>query len=264
MFNQGSGSYSLSDIAAATGRNNGGFGGDGDGWWIILLFLFGLGGWGNGYGGGTRGGTTTREEIAYGFDMNGLENSVRGVQQGLCDGFYAMNTGVLNGFAGVQNALCQGFSGVTANVNQSTNDILQSINADTIASMQNTNAINAGLTALGTQIAQCCCDARYEGAKNFADLSYALATQGCDTRRAIADSTRDIIDSNNAGVRSILDFLTQDKIATLTAENQSLKFAASQQAQNNYLVSQLRDPCPVPAYVVPNPNCCYGSFNTCA
>lgn len=87
-----------------------------------------------------------------------------------------------------------------------------------------------------------------------------MASQFCDTRRAIADSTRDIIDSNNAGVRSILDFLTNDKIATLTAENQSLKFAASQQAQNNYLTSALR-PTPVPAYNVPAPwntNTCIG------
>ena len=256
MFNQGAGNYSLSDIAAVTGRNggNGGFG-DGDGWWIILLFLLGLGGWGNGFGG--NGGGSMREEIAYGFDMNGLENSVRGVQQGLCDGFYAMNTGMLNGFAGVQSALCQGFSGVAAGMNANTNDIIQTINADTIAGMQNTNVVQAGLTALGTQLAQCCCDARYENAKNFSDLTYALATQSCDTRRAIADSTRDIIDSNNAGVRSILDFLTQDKIAQLTAENQTLKFAASQQAQNAYLVGQLKDPCPIPAYIVQNPNCCY-------
>jgi glucose-1-phosphate cytidylyltransferase len=53
--------------------------------------------------------------------------------------------------------------------------------------------------------------------RGFADLGYALATQACDTRRTICDSTRDIIENNNAGVRSILDFLTQDKIATLTA-----------------------------------------------
>lgn len=109
--------------------------------------------------------------------------------------------------------------------------------------------------------AACCCD-----------LKYTIATQGCDTRRAIADSTRDIIDSNNAGVRSILDFLTQDKIATLTAENQSLKFAASQAAQNAFIVAnqeaqtaelvrRLETPCPIPAYVVPNPNCC---FSGCA
>ena len=268
MFNNCTNGYTLSDIAAVSGNERrGGFGSDGDFWWIILLFLF-AGGWGNGNGWGGGGGSTTREEIAYGFDMNGLENSIRGVQQGLCDGFYAMNTGMLNGFSGVQSALCQGFSGVAAGINATTNDIIQTINADTIASMQNTNAINAGLTALGTQMAQCCCDSRYETQKGFADLNYNIATQGCDTRRAIADSTRDIIDSNNAGVRSILDFLTQDKIATLTAENQSLKFAASQQAQNAFItanqaaqtaeiIRRLETPVPVPAYVVANPNCCY-------
>lgn len=246
MFNTGS-SYSLSDIAAVSGRNGGnGFGGDGDGWWIILLFLFALGGWGNGFGGNK--GAGGAQDIAYSFDMNGLENGVRGIQQGLCDGFYAVNTGMLNGFAGVQNALCQGFSGVHANMNENTNSIIQTINADTIAGMQNTNSINAGLTALGTQIAQCCCDSRYETTKGFADIGYALATQACDTRRAITDSTREII-----------DFLTQDRLATLQAENQTLKFAASQQAQNAYLVNALREPCPVPAYVVPNPNGCYGA-----
>src|SRR5699024_3165430 len=90
----------------------------------------------------------------------------------------------------------------------------------------------------------------------FADLGYNLATQECQTRQAINDSTRDIVDNQNAGVRSILDFLTQDKIATLQAENQSLKFAASQANQNNYLVNTLR-PCPIPAYIQPNPFCNY-------
>ena len=240
MFNTTGTGYTLADIAAVSGNNkNNGFFGD-DGWWIILLFLFAGGGWGNGFGfGGNKGG-----EIAYSFDFNGLENGIKGIQQGLCDGFYAINTGMLTGFNGVQSTLCQGFSGVNANVN-----------------------------ALGTQMAQCCCDLRYENAKNFADLGYALATQSCDTRRAIADSTRDLIENNNAGVKSILDFLTQDKIATLTAENQSLKFAASQAAQNAFitanqeaqtaeLIRRLGRDNPVPAYVVPNPNCCY-TANTC-
>ena len=247
MFAQSNG-YSLSDIAAVNGNNRGGTFGD-DGWWIILLFLFGLGG--NGWGNNGSAGSV-REEVAYGFDMNGIENGVRGIQQGLCDGFYAVNTGMLNGFSGVQSALCQGFSGVASGINTSTNDIIQTINADTIASMQNTNSINAGITALGTQLAQCCCDSRYETQKGFTDLAYALATQSCDTRRAIADSTKDII-----------DFLTQDKIATLAAENQTLKFAASQQAQNAYLINALREPAAVPAYVVPNPNCCYGLASSC-
>lgn len=239
MFAQSNG-YSLSDIAAVSGNNrNGGAFGD-DGWWIILLFLFGFGrnGWG-GNEGGSGGGTSTRDDIAYGFDMNGLENGIRGIQQGLCDGFYAMNTGMLNGFSGIQSALCQGFSGVNSTINT------------------NTSAITAGITGLGNQLAQCCCDLRYENARNFADINYNLASQACDTRRAITDSTRQII-----------DFLTQDKIATLTAENQTLKFAASQQAQNAFitanqeaqtaeLLRRLDTPCPVPAYVVPNPNCCY-------
>ena len=239
MFAQSNG-YSLSDIAAVNGNNrNGGAFGD-DGWWIILLFLFGFGnnGWGN------NGGRAT-EDISYSFDMNGLENGVRGIQQGLCDGFYAVNTGMLNGFSGIQSTLCQGFAGVSSDIGNST------------------NIINAGITGLGTQLAQCCCDLRYETAKNFSDLNYNLATQACDTRHAIADSTRQII-----------DFLTQDKIATLTAENQSLKFAASQAAQNAFitanqeaqtaeLLRRLNTPAPVPAYVVPNPNCCYNPCGGC-
>lgn len=249
MFNNSG--YSLADIAAATGgngRNNGnGMFGD-DGWWIILLFLigFGNGGWGNGFGGGGGG----RADISYNFDMNGLENGIRGIQQGLCDGFYAMNTGMLNGFNGVQSTLCQGFSGVNQGINAAA------------------TGITAQLTSMAADNAACCCETQRAIERGFAETNYNMATQACDTRRAIADSTRDIIDSNNAGVRSILDFLTQDKIATLTAENQSLKFAASQAAQNAFitanqeaqtaeLIRRLETPCPIPAYVVPNPACCY-------
>ena len=234
MFNT-NGGYSLSDIAAVSGnngRNNGAFGDDA--WWIIILLLCGWGNGGFGFGGG-RGEGTTREEISYGFDMNGLESGIRGIQQGLCDGFYAVNTGMLTGFNGVQSALCQGFSGVNDAITQSTIADMQSDFGLQTAINNATVGITAQLTNMAAENAACC----------------------CDIKTAIANSTRDIIDSNNAGVRSILDFLTNDKIATLTAENQSLKFAASQAAQNSYLVNALRDPCPIPAYVVPNPNCCY-------
>ena len=249
MFNT-NGGYSLSDIAAVSGNNGRNGGAFGDDWaWIIILLLCGWGNGGFGYGGNGQG--TIREEISYGFDMNGIENGIRGIQQGLCDGFYAMNTGMLNGFNGIQSTLCQGFSGVNDAITQSTIADMQSDFALQTAINNATVGLTAQLTNMAAENAACCCD-----------LRTAITTQGCDTRRAIADSTRDIIDSNNAGVRSILDFLTQDKIATLTAENQSLKFAASQAAQNNYLVAALRDPCPVPAYVVPNPNCCYNNCNT--
>lgn len=256
MFNT-QGGYSLSDIAAVSGNNGRGNGGFGDDWaWIIILLLCGWGNGGFGFGGG-RGEGTTREEISYGFDMNGLANGIRGIQQGLCDGFYAMNTGMLNGFNGIQSTLCQGFSGVNDAITQSTIADMQSDFGLQTAINNAAVGVTAQLTNMAADNAACCCD-----------LKTAIATQGCDTRRAIADSTRDIIDSNNAGVRSILDFLTQDKIATLTAENQSLKFAASQAAQNAFitanqeaqtaeLLRRLGDPCPVPAYVVPNPNCCY-------
>lgn len=272
MFNN-NGGYSLSDIAAVTGNNgrgyDNGFGGEGGAWWIIILFLFVFCGWGNGgWGSGNNGangstyqGTTTREEIAYAFDMNGLSNSVRGVQQGLCDGFYALNTGLLNQTNGINSAVCN----LGYQTQQGFNDIgmamLNNNNAQTIAMMQNTNALQ-------TQLAQCCCDNR-AGQK---DIEYQMATNTCAINTNNANNTRDIIDSQNAGTRAILEAIQQgkidalqDKIAALTAQNTQLTFAASQAAQNNYLVDQLR-PCPIPAYITCNPwaqAAPYGSCGTC-
>ena len=101
-------------------------------------------------------------------------------------------------------------------------------------------------------------------------VKHENATNTCAIQNTIQNTTRDVIENANANSRAILDFLTQDKIATLTAENQSLKFAASQSAQNAFitanqeaqtaeLIRRLGRDCPVPAYVVPNPNCCYNA-----
>ena len=234
MFN-GKG-YNLSDIAAVTGNRSGdGMFGD-NGWWIILLFLFagwGRGGFGGFGGGGFEVAPATQADVRAAVDQQTLISKLDQQTYGLADSTYALTNAISNGFHGVDNAVC------TLGYN-----------------MQN------GFNVLGHQISDCCCENGRAMERGFADLGYAMTTQACDTRRAIADSTRDIIDSNNAGVRSILDFLTNDKIATLTAENQSLKFAASQAAQNTYLVNELR-PCPVPAYNVPNPYCC-NNYNGCA
>ena len=234
MFN-GKG-YNLSDIAAVTGNRSGdGMFGD-NGWWIILLFLFagwGRGGFGGFGGGGYEVAPATQADVRAAVDQQTLISKLEQQTYGLADSTYALTNAISNGFHGVDNAVC------TLGYN-----------------MQN------GFNVLGHQISDCCCENGRAMERGFADLGYAMATQACDTRRAIADSTRDIIESNNAGVRSILDFLTNDKIATLTAENQSLKFAASQAAQNTYLVNELR-PCPVPAYNVPNPYCC-NNYNGCA
>lgn len=74
----------------------------------------------------------------------------------------------------------------------------------------------------------------------------------CETQRLIERGFSDVNNNMNANTRAILDFLTQDKIATLTAENQSLKLAASQAAQNQYLINEIK-PCPIPAYITCNP-----------
>ena len=129
-----------------------------------------------------------------------------------------------------------------------------------------TYAVTGAINGLSHQVSDCCCATQ----RAIDGVNYNMATQACDTRNVIQSSTRDILESNNANTRAILDFLTQDKIATLTAENQSLKFQASQTAQNAFitanqeaqtaeLIRRLGADCPVPAYVVPNPNCCYNA-----
>lgn len=95
-----------------------------------------------------------------------------------------------------------------------------------------------------------------------------MATNTCALQNTMNNNTRDIIDSQQAGTRAILDFLTNDKIATLTAENNDLRRAASQDRQNALLTSTMAaqtnqiinavNPAPIPAYTVPNPNSYYG------
>ena len=232
-----SGGYNLSDIAAVTGNRNNGDGMFGDnGWWIILLFLFA--GWGGrgfgGFGGGgmNEAGWATQADVRAAVDQQTLISKLDQQTYGLADSTYALNNAITTGFHGVDNAVC------TLGYN-----------------------VQNGFNVLGHQISDCCCGTQRLIERGFADTNYNMATQACDTRRAICDSTRDIIDANNAGVRSILDFLTQDKIATLQADNQALRLAASQAKQNAYLVNELR-PCPIPAYTVPNPYCCYGNGYT--
>ena len=113
--------------------------------------------------------------------------------------------------------------------------------------------IDGGIRSLTAQVANCCCENR----EAISQVRFDLATQSCETRRAIEDSTR-----------AILDFLTQDKIATLQTENQTLKFQASQVAQNQFItqvgsdiVNRLQPP-PVPAYQVANPYAGYGWYGS--
>lgn len=214
---------SPADIAAVTGGNNGGmFGGDGS--WLAILFLFALFGWGRGGaggfccgGGGCYPSCASQADVRAAVDQQTLISKLDQQTYGLADSTYALNNTIVNGFHGVD---------------------------------------------------RCCCETQRLIERGFADTNYNLATQFCDTRNAIHNSTRDIVENQNCNTRAILDFLTNDKISTLTAENQALKFQASQAAQNAFitanqeaqtaeLIRRLGRDCPVPAYVVPNPNCCY-------
>lgn len=248
------GNYSLADIAAATGgnrENDGMWGGDGA-WWIIILFLFVFCGWGNngwgnnGNGGGYTATAATQADIQRGFDNSAVISKLDGISSGLCDGFYAMNNGMLTGF-----------NGINTNIMQTGFGIQQAINADTVANMQNTNALQA-------QLANCCCETR----EAIQGVNYNMAQNTCALQNTMNSNTRDIIDSQNAGTRAILDYLCNEKISSLQAENNDLRRAASQDRQSALLTTAMAsqtqqlinaiNPAPIPAYQVPNPNTYYG------
>lgn len=281
MFNSGNcGIPAVMNVEPTAGGcyNNGmnGFGGD---WiWILVVFAL-LFGWGNnGWGGNGNGGfggvpyavgsTYTDAAIQRGFDNQTVVSKLDGISNGLCDGFYATNTSILNAQNGIQNSLCQGFNGVNTNIMQGNFGLQQSINNAAVANMQGQNAIQS-------QISDCCC-----GVQRAIDgVNYNMATNTCAITNQMNNNTRDIIESNNAGTRAILDYLCKEKIADLQAENQTLKLAASQADQNNFiaatqsaqtaeLIRRLGADCPQPAYVVQPPqpvtfptNCC-GGVNT--
>lgn len=233
--------YALGQDSNGNCCNNGGFGGFfGEGIWaiIILGMIFGwgnggFGGWGSnggGLGSPSGQGWATRADINEGFALNNLQSGITAIQQGICDSTYALNNSLTNGFHGVDIAVCN-------------------------LGYQN----QAGFNSLASQLASCCCDTQ----NAIQSVRYDMATQACDTRNTIQNTTRDILDNNNANTRAILDFLTNDKISSLQAENQALKFQASQTAQNAYLTANQEAqtaelirriaPAPVPSYAVPAP-----------
>ncbi len=231
--------YSLSDIAAASGnrQNDGMFGGNGA-WWIIILFLFVFCGWGGNWGGGNRTGGqgTVMDGYVLTSDFANIERKIDGVNSGLCDGFYAQAQ-LING---TQMQMANGFA-----------------QAELSRSNQQA-ALMQKLYTMSAQQADCCCKTQTA----IQGVNYNLATQACETRNTIQTGIRDVIENQNANARAVLDALTAQRIEAkdekIAAQNQQifgLQLAASQAAQNSYLVQTLR-PCPTPAYVVANPYCC--------
>lgn len=258
MFNSTNTPFTMPVMPATGGYSDGAAGwGDGGWLWIIVVFalLFGWGnnGFGNGFGngGGYAATAATQADIQRGFDTQNIVGKLDGITNGLCDGFYAQNTAVMNGFHGVDNAIC--------NLGYQTQ---QGFNTTNVALMQGQNALQA-------QLAQCCCDNR----EAISQVRFDMAQDTCALQNTMNTNTRDIIESQNAGTRAILDYLCQEKISTLQAENNDLRRAASQDRQSALLTTAMSaqtqqiinavNPAPIPAYQVPNPNVYYGCGNGC-
>ena len=272
----------VTPTGAANSNCGGGWGGDW-GAWIILFLIFGMFGWGGmggfgGFGGfgGMGGGYPAESILQRSLDTQTIIGKLDGVTQGLCDGFYSMQNSinglgmnVMQGFHGVDNAIC--------NMGYQTQ---QGFNATQMAMMQGQNALQA-------QLAQCCCDQR----AGLADLKYQMATDTCAVTNTIQNTTRDVIDNQNANSRAILDALNahndtdrvlarldamessrkDEKIAEQAAEIQAYRqnaaFGAMISASEATILRRTGAECPTPAYVVQPPtpvnfptNCC-GQFN---
>ena len=245
---RGEGIVPVMDVNGNNG--NGGFGGYGNGdWaWIIVLFLifgFGRNGFGNGFGG-----NGVNDSYVLATDFATIERKLDGINNGICDSTFALNNTINTGFFGVQNSLTQGFSGVNT-------------------------ALLQGNYALSSQLANCCCGLE----KGQMETNYLNAQNTCAITNNATMNTRDIIEAVNTNYRALHDEIVanrlEDKNAQIMAQQNeinSLRLRASQEAQNNYLISQLGEKCPVPAFVVNGPtpvnfptNCCntFSGFNSC-
>jgi len=262
---------SLSDIAAVTNRNDGYgndmFGGNGA-WWLIVLLLFGwgrngFGGFGGGYGAGNTCGApcATQADVRSAVDQQTLISKIDQQTYGMADSFNSLNNTLNNNFRGVDNAICTlGYQGAQHASNLSAQ--MAQCCCDTRAAIKDVDVgIERAGWNLSKQISDCCCNAEKMNMQSRFDAQ----AYNCNTLQAI----------DKLGDR-IIDYMSNEKVQALRDENQALRLAASQSAQNAFitanqeaqtaeLIRRLGRDCPVPAYVVPNPNCCYQpfSFNNC-
>ena len=240
----------LPNVVTSTGNNTN------NGWndwsWIVALALIGgLFGNGNGFGfGGGRGGygagdftgwqlgrLATTNAVASGFSTSEIMSDLNDIILGQAQ----MQNFINQGFAGLNQTVTSGFAGVN--------------NAICTLGYQN----QAGFNALSRELADCCCTTQ----RAIDSVKYENAKNTCDIIRAGQDNTR-----------AILDFLTNEKIEGLRAENTSLKGQISNDRQSRFIIDSLAPKCPQPAYVVQPPqqvtfptNCCgnvsYANFGTC-
>ena len=232
MFNSNCNTASVPLVANIDGNGNNGWG-DGSWLWFIIVVFAIFGGWGNGFGfGGNRNDgypCATQADVRAAVDQQTLISKIDQQTYGLSSTFTALNDNLNSNFRGIDNAICT-------------------------LGYQN----QQGFNEVAHQISDCCCTTQ----RAIDGVNYNLATQTNAIQNAMCNNTRDIIDNQNSNTRSILDFLVNDKLATLQAENQNLKLKASQSEQNAYLLNELK-PCPSPSYVVQPPTQVTFPVNTC-
>lgn len=255
--------------------NNRGNGCEGQ-WFIWVIFLFFLMGWGgNGFGFGRNGqseGNFLAGQLSNDTGRELLMQAINGNGTAISQLASTLNCDVnaIQGALGnLQSQLCQ----VGNQVGMGTQQVI--------------NSIQQGNCQLGNQLAQCCCTIQdsitrtnYENQlsnlnqtntlqnsinfvnssveRGFSSVAYETANQTCELKNAIAAQTQVINDK-----------FCQLEMREMARENRDLRdqvqayqLSASQQAQTANIVNQIR-PCPTPAYVVPNPyGCgCGYSFN---
>ena len=233
--------YALGQDSNGGGGSSNGGGGmfNGDAFWgiILLALLFGGRGFGGGIGGGIGGGSSDcgcQTAISNGFALNGIENGIRGIQQGICDSTYALNNSIMSGFHGVDNAVCNlGYN------------------------------IQQGFNTLGYQQKDCCCETQRLIERGFCDLGQSINMQ-----------TRDIIDNQNANYRGLMDFMVSEKLASKDARIAELTNQLSQSNQNAVIGARIDaavaevlrrtgNDCPTAAYLVNAPTPVNFPVNSC-
>lgn len=270
-----------------TGTNNvgDGFGGNNGAWWIIVFVLFfAFGGWGrNGFGNGNGNdgqcGTNTvviptgsfnngyntcctpatQQGLTDAFNFNQLDNGQRGLERGMCDGFYTTNLAITNLGTQMQQGFC---ASDRAN--------LQSFNGVQSALCQGFNNINSAIAQTNYNMKDCCCETResimqsnFNNQTGFNNIQAQMAAYGCDLSRgqdnikcAVAQSANEIMINNDKNTDRIINFLTQQEMDSLRTELQSAQLQLSQLSQTRSLIDQLQ-PCPKPAYLTCSPYTTY-------
>lgn len=235
----GSEGISVADaLALRNGAGNdglGGFGGNGAWWIIVLILFFAVGGWGRNNGNGNSDGASGGTPYMVGSYMNfgQLESAVRGISNGLCDGFYATNNAVRDVGMALQQCCCQTQQTI-ASLGTQLGQQLWGIEKTILQDGFNDQA---GFNSLGSQLSSCCCDIE----RGQDAIKYELA-QFANNLLVAGDKNTD----------RIINFLTQSELQNLRTQNEEYRSQLQFNTQTRTLIDTLL-PMAKPAYITCSP-----------